>query len=114
MLKMLNDCVAVKRREANTIIELVGHKEHIGEVVAVGPGIYRIHRGKEYFQPTVVQPGMYVHFSHRAGQETVIDGETYLIMREPDILCAVDPESIKVTDNAADESRDVVGVFNIA
>lgn len=38
-----------------------------------------------------------VLFSHDAGQETVIDGETYVILREHELLAVVVPEPVGVT-----------------
>lgn len=37
-----------------------------------------------------------VLFSHDAGQETTIDGETYIIMREDELLAVVEPEGAYV------------------
>lgn len=112
-MKALNDIIIVKRRKANTVIELVGHKEHIGEVIAVGPGKLVESGGKQILIKNTLKEGEHIMFSHRAGMETDVEGEEVLIMRESDVLCVVDPEEIAITDNAADETRDVVGEFNI-
>lgn len=114
-MKVINDVVAVRRRSANTVIEIVGHKEHIGEVVAVGPGKYSKQGGKDIFVPTSVKEGEHVMFSWRAGMEREVEGETILFMRENDILCVLDPSEVTMTDNAAEETgRDCVGEFQIA
>ena len=108
-MKLLNDIIAVKRRKANTLIDLPDHKEHIGEVVGVGPGTWLKRGGKDYFLAMTLSVGDHVMFSHRAGMEREINGEQLLFMHEKDVLCVVDPEEIKVTDNAADEKRVTVG-----
>lgn len=109
-MKVINDIVAVRRRKANTRFEIVGHKEHIGEVIAVGPGIYTKLNGKDHFKPTSLNVGDSIMFSHRAGMETEVEGESVLFMREADVLCVLDPESVEMTDNAADETdRECVG-----
>lgn len=46
-------------------------------------------------QPAVAV-GDDVLFSHDAGQETTIDGETYIIMREDELLAVVEPEGAYV------------------
>ena len=112
-MKALNDIIIVKRRKANSMIEIVGHKEHIGEVLAVGPGKITEVNGREILQKNTLEVGDHIMFSHRAGMETNIEGRDLLVMRESDVLCIVDPDEIKLTDNAADETRDVVGVFDI-
>lgn len=112
-MRALNDVIIVKRRESNTLIEIVGHKEHIGEVVAVGPGKIVESGGEDILIKNTLEVGQHVMFSHRAGMETNVEGEDVLIMRESDVLCIVDPDEIEITDNAADESRDVVGVFDV-
>ena len=112
-MKALNDIIIVKRRKANSVIELVGHLEHIGEVLAVGPGKIIEINGHERLIKNTLEVGQHVMFSHRAGMETEVDGQDVLIMREADVLCIVDPDEIKMTDNAADEKRDVVGVFDV-
>lgn len=109
-MKLLNDIIAVKRSKPNTVIELTDHKEHIGEVVGVGPGSYLKRNGKEYFIATTLEVGEHVLFSHRAGMERDINGETLLFMHEKDVLCVVDPKEVGLTDNAADEKgRECVG-----
>lgn len=111
-MKLLHDVIAVKRRKANTVIELVGHEEHIGEVVAVGPGRLLKRNGKEILQPMTLEVGEHIMFSHRAGMEREIDGEMVLFMREQDVLCVLDPDQVKTTDSAQDEARECVGAFN--
>jgi co-chaperonin GroES (HSP10) len=43
-----------------------------------------------------VSVGDDVLFSHDAGQETVIDNETYIILREAELLAVVEPEGAYV------------------
>jgi co-chaperonin GroES (HSP10) len=40
----------------------------------------------------LVKIGDYVVFSWASGQEIHVDDEKYLLMRESDILCVLDPE----------------------
>ncbi len=104
--RLLHDVIAVKRRKANTIIDIVGHKEHIGEVVAVGPGKMIKNGKKEVLQVMTLQPGDKVMFSHRAGVEKKIGDDELLFMREADIICVVrDVDDIKITENANTEER---------
>jgi chaperonin GroES len=42
----------------------------------------------------VVRVGDYVLFSWAAGQELTIEDERFLLLRESDILCVVDPEGV--------------------
>lgn len=110
-MKVINDIIAVKRRKANTRFEIVGHKEHIGEVIAVGPGVYTKVGGKDHFKPTTLQVGEHIMFSHRAGMEREVEGQDVLFMREDDVLCVLDPQSVEMTDNAAQEAREVVATI---
>lgn len=93
-IRALHDHVIVEREGVQSIIEIVGHKDHIGRVVAVGPGKFRSdpETGEEWFCPMTLKPGDRVMFSHRAGMERDIEGRKLLVMHEADILCALDPE----------------------
>lgn len=113
-MKVLNDVIAVKRREANTLIHMVDHKEHIGEVIAVGPGKTRVVKDKTVFIPNTLEVGDNIMFSFRAGMETDVNGDQVLFMREADVLCVLDPNEVTMTDNAAEEkNRECVGVISV-
>lgn len=112
-MKVLHDIVAVKRRQANTVIYLTDHKECIGEVVAVGPGKLIRKPKNEYVIPMTVKVGEYVMFSPRAGQDHEVDGEEVTFIREADILCVVDADKVKLSEDASDEKhREVLGEFS--
>jgi len=112
-MKVIHDVIAVKRRKAHSRFEIVGHKEHVGEIVAVGPGTHTKVNGKDHFKPTTLQVGEHVMFSHRAGMEREVEGETILFMREGDVLCVVDPSEVDMTENAADEKRECVAKVKV-
>lgn len=115
-IRALSDHVIVRREGVNSIIQVVGHKEHIGEVVAVGPGKHRADpaTGSEWFCPMTVKTGDRVMFSHRAGMETEIEGQKLLVMHEADILCVMEPDAaVGIGDDWRQESCDVVGTYNV-
>ena len=43
-----------------------------------------------------VSPGEDVLFSHDAGQDAVVDGEAYIILREDELLAVIHPEPVGV------------------
>jgi co-chaperonin GroES (HSP10) len=90
-----------------------GKPEQTGTVVAVGPCEhprlaeveaflkkfdYEFDDMEEALVRSLVRPaplvkvGDYVVFSWASGQEIHVDDEKYLLMRESDILCVLDPE----------------------
>jgi chaperonin GroES len=86
----LQNRVLIKRKKAeevskngiiipSTIIE----KTNEGEVLAVGRG--RLTTDGEVI-PMTVKPGEKVMFNRHAGSEIKLDGETYLLMSEDDII----------------------------
>jgi len=84
-MKPINDRVVVKPAPAEEktkggiiIPDTAKEKPQRGEVVSVGPG-------KDGNLMTVA-PGDIVLYGKYAGQELEYDGESYLIMREDDIL----------------------------
>jgi chaperonin GroES len=62
-------------------------KPHRGEVLEVGPG--RTLPDGALVEPTV-KPGDVVLFGKYSGNEIKLEGQTYLIMREEDILGVVE------------------------
>ncbi|MBQ2940403.1 MAG: co-chaperone GroES [Clostridia bacterium] len=92
-IKPLADRVVVKLREAEETtasgIILAGaakEKPQVADVVAVGPGA--VQDGKTV--PMTVKVGDKVLTAKYAGSEVKVDGETYTIVRESDILAIVD------------------------
>ena len=92
-IKPLADRVVVKLREAEETtasgIILAGaakEKPQVADVVAVGPGA--VQNGKTV--PMTVKVGDKVLTAKYAGSEVKVDGETYTIVRESDILAIVD------------------------
>jgi chaperonin GroES len=88
-MKPINDRVVVKpapaeEKTAGGIIipDTAKEKPQKGEIVAVGPG-------KDGNKMTVAK-GDKVLYGKYAGQELQYEGETYLIMREDDILVILD------------------------
>ncbi|MBQ3132667.1 MAG: co-chaperone GroES [Clostridia bacterium] len=92
-IKPLADRVVVKLGEAEETtasgIILAGsakEKPQVAEVVAIGPGA--VVDGK--IVPMTVKVGDKVLTAKYAGSEVKLDGETYTIVRESDILAIVD------------------------
>ena len=89
-IRPLNDRVIVKRVEDErktaggiVIPDTAAEKPSQGEVVAVGPGKLDDNGKKVEF---TVKSGDKVLISKYGGTEIKVDGESYLIMREDDIL----------------------------
>ena len=92
-IKTLGDRVVLKTVEAEETtksgIVLPGtakEKPQVAEVVAVGPGA--VQDGKVV--PMNVKIGDHVLHAKYSGTEVKMDGELYLIVREPDILAVVE------------------------
>ncbi|NPA91368.1 MAG: co-chaperone GroES [Chloroflexi bacterium] len=95
-LRPLGDRVVIKPVEQETQLpsgivlpETASEKPQLGEVLAVGPG-RKTEEGKRI--PLDVSVGQKVTFPKYAGTELRLNGETYLIMREEDILAIVEEE----------------------
>lgn len=115
-IRALHDHIIVERESAHAMFEIVGHKEHRGIVVAVGPGRFRKdpETEREWFCPMTLKVGDRILFSHRAGMEQEIEGRKLLVMHEADVLCALDDDA--TVDLGADwrqESCQVVGTYNV-
>ena len=89
-IKPLHDRVLVKRKDPETqsrgglfLPESAQKKSHLAEVVAVGTG--RIGKNGEV-TPLKVETGTTVLLSDWTGDEVKVDGETFLFVREKDIL----------------------------
>ncbi len=73
------------------IPESAREKPAEGTVVSIGPGVYKLEKGKEkekkrIFHPTSIKPGDGVVFSRYSTVEVELDGQTVSMIREEDIL----------------------------
>ncbi len=94
-VRPLGDKLLVKRDEAQTktdsgifLPETAKDKPKQGKIVALGSGILNKETGK--YMPFSVKKGDTVLFTTYSGTEIKIDGETYLIMTEEDVLGVID------------------------
>lgn len=92
-LKPLGDRVIIKQDEAEetTASGLIltsnsKEKPQRGQVIAVGEGKY--HHGT--LVPVPVKPGDTVIYGKYGGQDIVVDGEEYVILRAEDLYAVVD------------------------
>lgn len=60
-------------------------KPQQGEVISVGPGRFE----KDKRVPMDIKAGDKVLYGKYSGTEVTIDGEQYLILREPDVLAVI-------------------------
>lgn len=98
-IKPLYDRVVVRRLAAETttksgivIPDSAAEKSTQGEVVAVGDGSL-LDNGE--LRPLAVNVGDRVLFGQYAGSEIKIDGETWLVIKESDILAIIQQNTIK-------------------
>ena len=88
----LHDGVLIKRRKPDNkvgsfyIPDQSIEKPMDGEVIKIGTGVWI---GKKV-EPLVVKPGDKILFNRWAGEEIVVDGEDYLLIKESDIIAIVD------------------------
>jgi chaperonin GroES len=101
--RSLHDRVVIRRAEGDVkskggiiIPDTAKEKPQQGEVVAVGPGL-RDKSGN--LVPLDVEVGDLILFGKWSGTEVTIDGETFLIMKETDIMGIVEK-----TEAAADKA----------
>ena len=85
MIKPFSDCVLIKQdvEERKGLIVIPKNKLFSGIVVATGPG-KRLANGKMTEMPIAV--GDHVLFGEYSGQPVEYEGETYLMMRAPDVI----------------------------
>ena len=93
-IKPLSDKIVIKMIEVETVskggIFLTGsakEKPDYAEVVAVGPGA---RDDKGALIPMEVKPGDKIMMSKYAGTEVKLDGETYSIIKQNDVLAIVE------------------------
>ncbi len=94
-VRPLGDKVIVKRDEPQTkttsgifLPEGAKDKPKQGKIIALGSGILNKDTGK--YMPFTVKKGDTVLFTTYSGTEIKVDGETYIIMTEEDILGVVE------------------------
>ncbi len=94
-VRPLGDKVIVKRDEAQTktssgifLPEGAKDKPKQGKIIALGSGILNKDTGK--YMPFTVKKGDTVIFTTYSGTEIKVDGETYIIMTEEDILGVIE------------------------
>ncbi|WP_231758997.1 co-chaperone GroES [Microbulbifer elongatus] len=104
-IKPLYDRVVVKRLAAETttkggivIPDKAAEKPTQGEVIATGDGA-QLDNGE--LRPLAVKVGDRVLFGQYAGTEIKHDGETYLIVKESDILAVLDEVNESTQEKAA-------------
>jgi chaperonin GroES len=105
-IKPLQDWAVIRKSEpqektAGGIIipEVAKEKPLEGVVVAIGPGKLVPDKGKEKekkkkFVPTVLKPGQQVVYQKYAEREVELDGRTFTLVREEDILGIVEERSL--------------------
>ena len=93
-VKPLDDRVLVKQSEAETktaggivLPDTAKEKPQRGKIVATGPG-KMLDSGKR--APMMVKKGDEVYYGKYTGTEVKIDGDTYVILRESDVLAVVE------------------------
>lgn len=90
-LRPIQDKVVVKQREADSVspggIVIAGkqQKPMKGDVVAVGPGRYI----GDHFIENTLKVGDVVLFGKNAGEEVEVDDDTFVVIREREILATL-------------------------
>ncbi len=92
-IRPLQDRVLVKRQQQQEVSSggilipsIAQEKPSEGEVLAVGPGKVR---ADGTLREPEVKAGDVVMFGKYSGTEISVDGETYVLMREDDVLAIV-------------------------
>lgn len=93
-IKPLHNHIVIKQQDetetmyGNIIVPDMGkEKPLMGEVVAVGPGIYTI---TGTWLETKVQVGEVVVFPAFGGTKMTVEGEEYVVMKEQDLLAILE------------------------
>jgi len=96
-IKPLHNHIVIKQQDetetmyGNIVVPDLGkEKPLMGEVVAVGPGIYSI--TGEFFVKTKIQVGQTVVFPAFGGTKMTVEGEEYVVMKEQDLLAILEKE----------------------
>jgi chaperonin GroES len=93
-IKPLHNHIVIKQQDetetmyGNIVVPDLGkEKPLMGEVIAVGPGIYTI---TGTWLETKVQVGETVVFPAFGGTKMTIDGEEFIVMKENDLLAILE------------------------
>jgi chaperonin GroES len=96
-IKPLHNHIVIKQQDetetmyGNIVVPDMGkEKPLMGEVIAVGPGVYSI-TGQLFFE-TKIRIGEIVVFPAFGGTKMTIDGEEYIVMKENDLLAVLEKE----------------------
>ena len=95
-IKPLHNHVLIKQQDetetmyGNIVVADLGkEKPLMGEVIAVGPGIYS---ATGTFIENKVQVGQIVTFPAFGGIRMTVEGEDYIVMKEQDLLATLEKE----------------------
>lgn len=99
-IRPLHDWALIERSDAGDVTtggihipDSARERPAEGTVLAIGPGKFRVEKGKEKkktFVPTSVVPGQHVMFVKYMATEIELAGLTHTLIREEDILCTVE------------------------
>jgi chaperonin GroES len=94
-IKPLHNHVVIKQQDetetmyGNIVVPDLGkEKPLMGEVVAVGPGVYSV--TGEHFLKTQIEVGELVVFPSFGGTKMTVDGEEFVVMKEQDLLAILE------------------------
>lgn len=94
-IKPLHNHIVIKQQDetetmyGNIVVPDMGkEKPLMGEVVAVGPGVYSV-TGQQFLK-TEVKVGETVVFPAFGGTKMTIDGDEYVVMKESDLLAILE------------------------
>ena len=94
-IKPLHNHVVIKQQDetetmyGNIVVPDMGkEKPLMGEIVAVGPGIYSI--TGEHFIKTKIEVGETVVFPAFGGTKINVDGEEYVVCKETDLIAVIE------------------------
>ncbi len=93
-IKPLHNHVVIKQSEnteemyGNIIVADMGkEKPLMGEIIAVGPGLYNLNG---VLIPMTVEVGQLVAFPAFGGQKLTVEGEEYIICKDPDLIAILE------------------------
>jgi len=94
IIKPLHNHIVIKQQDetetmyGNIVVPDMGkEKPLMGEVVAVGPGVYTV---TGTWLPTTIDVGETVVFPAFGGTKMTIEGEEYIVMKESDLLAILE------------------------
>ena len=94
-IKPLHNHIVIKQQDetetmyGNIVVPDMGkEKPLMGDVVAVGPGVYSV--TGEAFLKTTIEVGTTVVFPAFGGTKMTIEGEEFVVMKESDLLAILE------------------------